>query len=236
MTDNERIVHHFELLLSGIETSNDKNFVLKLLQHTNVIIKHSTLEETSKGDILDLLNGLQDILSKEEFYIAFQNHAISEIDKLIFELKEKSRVKADGDAGTVQRYDVFFSYSTEDKDIATELHRKLTATGLKCFLAEKDIRASEIWESRIRDALKDSNLVLLLITPRSVSSPWVLVEAGAAWGLNKKVLPLLMFVKPENLVDPIRKHQARIVETPAHIQTLVDELSSRELTISVSIT
>ena len=48
MTDIERIIQHFALLLSDIETSNDKNYILKLVEHTNVIIKHSDLKEDRK--------------------------------------------------------------------------------------------------------------------------------------------------------------------------------------------
>ena len=205
------------------------------MEHTNVIIKHSDLKEDRKQEAFTLLTDLLDRLSREEFYITFQSYAILEIDKFILELKESSRTEIVSNTEPINKYDIFFSYSTDDEKLANELYETLSASGLKCFLAEKNIRASEIWEARIRDALRSSNLVLLLITPNSFDKPWVLVEAGAAWCLNKSVLPLLRYVKPEKLIDPIRKHQARLIEASSQIEDLVNELLSGELITSANI-
>jgi hypothetical protein len=79
------------------------------------------------------------------------------------------------------QYDVFISYSHLDNELANSLYSKLKSAGLRCFLSEKDIGAAERWESRIREALRSSQRVLLLITPNSKNSNWVIAEACAAW-------------------------------------------------------
>jgi len=126
-----------------------------------------------------------------------------------------------------EKYDIFLSYSHEDGNIANELYSKLTKAGLRCFMAEKDIAPAEQWENKIRDAIHLAKQILLLITPRSQNSHWVLVESGAAWALKKDLIPVLMFVKPHELIDPVRRYQAHMIETPSEIESLVSSLSDR---------
>jgi hypothetical protein len=66
--------------------------------------------------------------------------------------------------------------------------------------------------------------VLLLMTPRSKESLWVAAEAGAAWALDKPLIPVLMFVEAQELFEPIRTFQARTAETPEQLEALVLEL------------
>jgi hypoxanthine phosphoribosyltransferase len=127
-----------------------------------------------------------------------------------------------------QMYDAFLSYSHLDSSIAQELHADLTAAKLSCFMAEKDISIADRWEGQIRAALRASHQTLLLITPRSCNSTWVLLESGACWVLDKKVVPLLMFVSPEQLPDTIRSYQAKVIETKAQRQQLVAELAAQQ--------
>jgi hypothetical protein len=58
-------------------------------------------------------------------------------------------------------FDIFISYGHEDADTAACLAARLDDEGFRCFLAEKDIRPVEQWESRIRDALIASERILL---------------------------------------------------------------------------
>ena len=93
-------------------------------------------------------------------------------------------------------------------------------------MAEKDIQVAAEWQDSIRPAaLIGSKRVLVLLTPRSINRPWVLMETGAAWALGKPLVPALSHVAATDLVDPIRRHQARIIETTAQRQALVNELT-----------
>lgn len=124
---------------------------------------------------------------------------------------------------------VFISYSQQDGDIAGSLASRLDEAGLQCFMADRSILAATEWESRLREALLASDSVLLLMTPRSKDSLWVAAEAGAAWVLRKRLIPVLMFVKPRQLFEPIRNYQARVAETPEQIAALVRELRQSSL-------
>jgi hypothetical protein len=123
-------------------------------------------------------------------------------------------------------YDVFISYATEDSAIADELRDDLEKNDLKCFMAERDIQVATEWQDSIRTALIVSKRILALLTPRSINRPWVLMETGAAWALGKPLIPALSHVSANELLDPIRRYQARVIETTAQRQSLVKELTS----------
>lgn len=127
---------------------------------------------------------------------------------------------------TPRDFDVFISYASQDAALATELRDDLQRHGLKCFMAEKDIAVASEWQETIRDALRGSKRVLILLTPRSLNRPWVLMETGAAWAIGIPLIPALVQVSPSELIDPIRRHQARVIETRSQRQALVEELTA----------
>lgn len=131
-----------------------------------------------------------------------------------------------------EKYDIFFSYSHKDGGIARQLVRDFEKAGLNCFLAEKDVAAGELWESRIRDAIMSSSRIVLLITPRSKASLWIAAEAGAGWALGKDLVAALMFVENDDLIDPIRRHQTRTIETEEQVNSLIAELCPDDLQAS----
>lgn len=51
------------------------------------------------------------------------------------------------------------------------------------------------------------------------------METGAAWVLGKTLIPALSQVSVKDLLDPIRRHQARVIETTAQRKALVNELT-----------
>jgi len=123
------------------------------------------------------------------------------------------------------KFDVFLSYAAGDSAIANELRDDLQSRGLSCFMAEKDIEVATEWQDSIRAALLGSKRILVLLTPRSITRPWVLMETGAAWALGKALIPALSQVDSSNLLDPIRRYQARVIETTAQRRALVNELA-----------
>jgi hypothetical protein len=52
------------------------------------------------------------------------------------------------------------------------------------------------------------------------------METGAAWVLEKELIPALVQVAPSELLDPIRRYQARVIETTDQKRALVTELTS----------
>jgi hypothetical protein len=126
----------------------------------------------------------------------------------------------------IAKYDVFISYASGDSALATELKSDFERQGWKCFMAEKDIPVAAEWQDTIRTALLGSRRILILLTPRSLNKPWVLMETGAAWVLEKELIPALVQVAPSELLDPIRRYQARVIETTDQKRALITELTS----------
>lgn len=98
---------------------------------------------------------------------------------------------------------VFISHSSHDKWVARQISSLLERDGHNTFLDEKDIKTGESIDASIQLHLKDSDHLLLLITPASITSHWVFVELGAAKALGKHVVPIYMHVGSNELPSPI---------------------------------
>lgn len=121
-------------------------------------------------------------------------------------------------------YDVFISYSSADSESARELVKKIELKNIKCFHAEASLEIGKKWMDSIHEAIKVSKVVIILLTPRSIDRPWVLIETGAAWVLSKPLIPALKFVEANKMADPLKEYQARIIETDSQMNNLVSEL------------
>jgi hypothetical protein len=121
--------------------------------------------------------------------------------------------------------DVFLSYATEDSALAGELRASLEAEGFIVFMAEKSLILASRWEPSIRLALKTSVVATILVTPNSVKKPWVVFEAGAAWGLDIPIAVALAFVGASELPAALPFYQCRRYETEAQRKEFLSELS-----------
>jgi hypothetical protein len=124
------------------------------------------------------------------------------------------------------RYDIFLSYSSKDQGIGRELQERLRSNGLTCFLAENSIGSGSRFTEAIREAVQQSRILLLLLTPNSVRSQWVMCEVGAFWVLNRPIVPAYTYIDLSDLPDPIRENQARDISTTEAKERLVVELAA----------
>lgn len=62
------------------------------------------------------------------------------------------------------KYDVFISYSFKDADSAHSLCTLCEKSGLKCFLAERDIPKGQRWAPYIVDAINNSSVMVALFS------------------------------------------------------------------------
>jgi len=86
------------------------------------------------------------------------------------------------------QYDLFISYSRKDNltNRITELKEKIeaeyldfTKEELKCFFDKDEVKGMEDWKHRLLQGLKDSRLLLLVLSPNYLESPyceWEIVE------------------------------------------------------------
>jgi hypothetical protein len=115
-------------------------------------------------------------------------------------LRAKTAAQPPASHATSQ-YDVFLSYSTQDKDEAREIYSALVNAGKKCFMAEKSLQPGDNFQDEIRAALQASTDIWILVSPRSIRSAWVQREVSAAWALDKRIVPILLQCSPIDLPE-----------------------------------
>ncbi|HEX6206240.1 MAG TPA: toll/interleukin-1 receptor domain-containing protein [Solirubrobacterales bacterium] len=104
---------------------------------------------------------------------------------------------------------VFISHSSTDKWIARQIARELETRGINAFLDEKDIQTGDSIEDAVGAHLAESDELLMLLSPASLDSSWVLIEIGGAKALGKRLVPILHHVGPNELPAPLAGGLAR---------------------------
>jgi len=81
-------------------------------------------------------------------------------------------------------YLVFISHSARDQWVARQMARAIEGQGkpykVRSFLDEKDVESGDHIHESIRDSIRDCDEFMVLLTRRSASRAWVLIEMGAA--------------------------------------------------------
>ena len=94
---------------------------------------------------------------------------------------------------------VFISHSGTDTWVAQQIAKEIQACGGVPFLDEANIAFGEDFEDKILVALGRSKELLVLLTPWSLSRPYVWAEVGAAWGLRIPIVGVLHGVSFDEL-------------------------------------
>ncbi len=90
---------------------------------------------------------------------------------------------------------VFLSYTHNDSFLARKIASALVKNGLDVWNAETEILPGDNWAEKISNALKESDAMVVLITPESLESRIVRREIEYALGdksYNKRVIPVLV--------------------------------------------
>lgn len=125
---------------------------------------------------------------------------------------------------------VFISHAGTDTWIAKQLAKYVEEMGGKAFLDEVHIAVGEDFEDRILVELDEADELLVLLTPWSLSRPYVWAEIGAAWGRRKPVIGILYGLTPEELHTkagvPVLLKRRDIIELN-QVDTYFNQLSGR---------
>jgi hypothetical protein len=87
-------------------------------------------------------------------------------------------------------YDVFISYSSKDVTVANDVCRFLEETGLRCWIAPRNIIPGREYGENISDAIPRSKCVCLLFSSNSNKSPHVASEIALAFDNGVNILPV----------------------------------------------
>ncbi|HEV1287818.1 MAG TPA: toll/interleukin-1 receptor domain-containing protein [Bryobacteraceae bacterium] len=104
--------------------------------------------------------------------------------------------------GRPTQYRVFFSYSSRDRWIAQQCVSLIEGAGrrvIHAFLDEKDIDGGDPISETILKGIRQSDELVVLLSPSSKESKWVIAEMAMAFALRKRVVPILHHVEPKEL-------------------------------------
>jgi hypothetical protein len=106
---------------------------------------------------------------------------------------------------------LFVSYASEDSGPAQELLSQLAHQPNFHVFTTNKLSAGENWQSKIKEELSQSDYFLVLLSPSSLRSKWVQFELGAAWGLNKFIIPV---VTSQDIVNrlPLKFEGLRVID------------------------
>jgi hypothetical protein len=119
---------------------------------------------------------------------------------------------------------IFISHSSRDVWVARRIQDDLQRIGTETFLDENDLQTGDIFDKELRQNLRDSDELLMLLSPTAVASPWVLLEIGAAWALDMRLVPIMHGIGINELPSAIDKRQARDLN---EISRYYEELKGR---------
>lgn len=78
----------------------------------------------------------------------------------------------------------FISHASEDEHKALELKSRLADEGIECWCFEEDLRYSEDIELRVKEAIEDSDWLIVMLTDHAQNSDWIRWELGFAKELH----------------------------------------------------
>ncbi|MCK8816866.1 TIR domain-containing protein [Natroniella sulfidigena] len=86
-------------------------------------------------------------------------------------------------------YQVFISYSSQDKEVADKICSALEAEEIECWIAPRDITPGKEWGQEIVEAIRGSKIMVLLFSFASNESQQVLREVERAVNKNVIIIP-----------------------------------------------
>ena len=90
-----------------------------------------------------------------------------------------------------EQYDVFISYSTEDREQAEHIRRVLQTNRLSCWFAPRNIGQGDFTET-IPKAMKNCGAFVLVLSQNAQASPWVRKEIDFAVDKKLPIFPIAL--------------------------------------------
>src|SRR5438270_7379352 len=111
-----------------------------------------------------------------------------------------------------RRLRVFLCHSSGDKPIVRKLYQQLQSEGIDPWLDEESLLPGQNWEQEIRKAVRDSDIVLVCLSPGSISKT----------GFVQKEIKFALDVadeQPEGTIFliPVRLEECNVPERLKHL-------------------
>src|SRR6266550_1226590 len=124
-------------------------------------------------------------------------------------------------------HDLYICYSNRDKAAADAVCAALEASGIRCWIAPRDVLPGMAWADAVLDAIAHSRVVVLIFSSNANDSSHVKREIERVVGAGIPVIPLrIEDVVPSNTFDYFlgSSHWLNAVTPPveSHLQELVE--------------
>jgi hypothetical protein len=121
---------------------------------------------------------------------------------------------------------LFISYAFDDQPIARVIVERLRARGVGVWFDQFELQPGDSIAEMVRDAVRSSDYILVLLSPRSVGSKWVQYELSTAYTLDLEargigVLPVIV----EHCPIPPLLAQRQWIDLSVDFDAAVDRLS-----------
>ncbi len=121
---------------------------------------------------------------------------------------------------------VFISHSQQDNELVRDITRRLRTAGFEACMDSDEVASVADTARELRKELRAAQVLLLLVTPASLNSPWAMRELGMAEALGKVVIPITAGVSQRDLPVPLKSYRAiPFDKLDAAIKKLSAELS-----------
>lgn len=101
---------------------------------------------------------------------------------------------------------VFINYSSKDEALATKIVKSLEDAGLEAWYKKREILPGDNWAEKIASALKESNAMVVLVTPDALDSDavqgsisYALVESA----FKNRLIPVIVEESEDLLIDKL---------------------------------
>ncbi len=183
-----------------------KSMTVELLAETVSESEAAALRDKRLGAFL-LGQPLRNFLSEAELYDAFLvslNESIQKHPERTVKIGVSIDEVRAGAGSSFMATDLFISYSSKDAKFVGKLAKDLVSRGLKVWWDKWMMKVGDSLHKKIQEAITSSAWLGVVLSPNSVSSPWVEKELNSA--LMKELEQKEVFVLPilyENCPIPL---------------------------------
>jgi hypothetical protein len=124
---------------------------------------------------------------------------------------------------------IFVSHAALDGELAQLIEQQIRLANPKADVFRTtrvgQIPAGKEWLAFIQQNLRDADAYIVILTPWSMTRPWIAFETGAAWYSEKPLIPVVAgSLEKAEVVEPLRSLQLLSLEQPAEATQAFREL------------
>jgi len=128
-----------------------------------------------------------------------------------------------GSLKPIDYYSCFISYSNKDQEFAERLYVDLQAKGVRCWYAPEDMKTGDVIRTRIDEAIRVHDKLLLVLSQHSVESSWVEKEVETAFEKERQQKRHVLFpVRLDDVVMQTSTSWAADIRRMRHITDFTD--------------